>query len=78
MPKFEMMVTELESYLKVGYEEDKSTRYKQIVLQLAMQGFDVPRAFDCMEVDDVKINLKEIPSTAWKTILKTAIENRAK
>ena len=47
---------------------------QNIAVQLAIQGFYGPRALDCMDVDDVNISLKEIPSTTWKPILKTAVE----
>ena len=49
-------------------------KYRKTAVQLAMQGFDGPRALDCMEVDDVKINLKDVLPETWKPILKTAIE----
>ena len=68
------MVTELETYPMVGYEGDKCMQYRKIAIQLAMQGFDAPRALDCMEVGDVNINLKEVNPETWKPILKTAIE----
>ena len=58
----------------VGYEGDKFMKYRKIAIQLAMQGFDAPRAVDCMEVGDVNINLKDVNPETWKPILKTAIE----
>ena len=47
---------------------------QNIAVQLAIQGFYGPKALDCMDVDDVNISLKEIPSTTWKPIPKTAVE----
>ena len=58
----------------IGYEEDKSTRHRTIAVQLAMRGFDGPRALDCMEVEDAQINLKDVPPVTWKPLLRTAID----
>ena len=33
--KLDVMVTELETYLRVGYKDDKSMKYTKIAIQLA-------------------------------------------
>lgn len=64
------MLDELENYLRIGFEDDQSERCMILATQVAIFGFDGPRALDMADMGDFIFKVE----TSWLPILRCSVE----